>query len=197
MESQKVGITHFESWCRWYQASLWLNGKESTCQCRRLRFDPWVGKIPGEGNDNPLPYSCLGNPMDRGAWRATVHGIAKSGTRLTDSTRRCYHLDQALKHSRRMRRAKVQSRAQITVKQISYPIYNFVFDNPEEHNKQLLSRRRLSILCIQGLMTTGICFRTNKLVSLGGIKKFYLLLIPTHKQIHYINISYNKSYTTL
>ena len=39
---------------------------------------PELGRSPGEGNDNPLQYSCLGNPMDRGAWQATVHGIAKS-----------------------------------------------------------------------------------------------------------------------
>ena len=54
------------------------NGKESTFQCRRLKrhwFDPWVGKIPGVGSGNPLQYSCLGNPMDRGAWLATVHGV--------------------------------------------------------------------------------------------------------------------------
>ena len=38
---------------------------------------PGSGRSPGEGNDNPLQYSCLGNPMDRGAWRATVHGVAK------------------------------------------------------------------------------------------------------------------------
>ena len=35
------------------------------------------GKSPGEGNGNPLQYSCLGNPMDRGAWWATVHGVAE------------------------------------------------------------------------------------------------------------------------
>ena len=40
-------------------------------------FDPWVGKIPGGGNGNPLLYSCLGYPMDRGAWQATVHGVTK------------------------------------------------------------------------------------------------------------------------
>ena len=40
-----------------------LGGKESTCQCRRLGFNPWVGRSPGEGNGNPLQYSCLGNPM--------------------------------------------------------------------------------------------------------------------------------------
>ena len=42
--------------------------------------DPWVGKIPGEGNGNPLQYSCLENPMDRGAWWAIVHGVAESDT---------------------------------------------------------------------------------------------------------------------
>ena len=57
--------------------SRWFSGKEPTCQCRILGFDPWVGKIPGEGNDTPLQYSRLGNPMDRGAWQATVRGIAK------------------------------------------------------------------------------------------------------------------------
>ena len=40
------------------------------------------GRSPGGGHDNPLQYSCLGNPMDRGAWRATVQGISKSGTQL-------------------------------------------------------------------------------------------------------------------
>ena len=38
---------------------------------------PGFGRSPGEGNGSPLQYSCLGNPMDRGAWQATVHGIAK------------------------------------------------------------------------------------------------------------------------
>ena len=42
---------------------------------------------PGVGNGNPLQYSCLGNPMDRGAWWATVHGVAKSQTRLSTPTR--------------------------------------------------------------------------------------------------------------
>ena len=36
------------------------------------------GRSPGEGNGNPLQYSCLGNPMDRGTWQATVHGVAKN-----------------------------------------------------------------------------------------------------------------------
>ena len=45
----------------------WCSGKESTCRCRRHGFNPWVGKTPGEGNGNPLQYSCLRNPMDRRA----------------------------------------------------------------------------------------------------------------------------------
>ena len=47
---------------------------------------PGSGRSSGEGNDNPLQYTCLENPMDRGAWRATVHGVAKSRTRLSDFT---------------------------------------------------------------------------------------------------------------
>ena len=42
------------------------------------------GRSPGEGNYNPLQYSCLGNPMERGAWRATVQRVAKSRTQLSD-----------------------------------------------------------------------------------------------------------------
>ena len=41
---------------------------------------PGLGRSPGEGNDNPLQFFCLGNPMDRGAWQATVHGVAESDT---------------------------------------------------------------------------------------------------------------------
>ena len=45
---------------------------------------PGSGRSPGEGNGNPLQYSCLGNSRDRGAWQATVHGVAKSQTQLND-----------------------------------------------------------------------------------------------------------------
>ena len=47
---------------------------------------PGLGRSPGEGNGNPLQYSCLENPMDRGAWQAIVHGVPKSRTRLSDFT---------------------------------------------------------------------------------------------------------------
>ena len=45
---------------------------------------PGLGRCPGEGNGNPLQYSCLKNSMGRRAWQATVHGVAKSQTRLSD-----------------------------------------------------------------------------------------------------------------
>ena len=60
------------------------DGKESACSARDLGEIPGSGRSPREGNDNPLQYSCLENPRDRGAWRATVHGVAKSWTRLSD-----------------------------------------------------------------------------------------------------------------
>ena len=47
---------------------------------------PGSGRSSGEGNGNPLQYSCLENPIDRGAWQATVHGVAKSWTRLSNFT---------------------------------------------------------------------------------------------------------------
>ena len=47
---------------------------------------PRLGRSPGEGNGNPLQYACLENPMDGGAWWATVHGVTKSQTPLSDFT---------------------------------------------------------------------------------------------------------------
>ena len=63
-------------------------GKASACNAGDPGLIPGMGRSPGEGNGNPLQYSCLENPMDRGAWWATVHGvaIAKSRTRLSGFT---------------------------------------------------------------------------------------------------------------
>ena len=55
----------------------WLNGKESACQSGGVGLISGSGRSPGEGNGSPLLYSCLGNPIDRGAWWATGHGLAK------------------------------------------------------------------------------------------------------------------------
>ena len=52
-------------------------GKESACNARDLGLIPGSGRSPGGGHGNPLQYSCLENPMDRGAWLATVHGVAR------------------------------------------------------------------------------------------------------------------------
>ena len=66
--------------------SRWFSSKESVCNAGDAGD---LGSIPGSGrslgaeNGNPVPYSCLGNPIDRGAWQATVHGVAKSQTQLS------------------------------------------------------------------------------------------------------------------
>ena len=54
------------------------DSKESACNARDLSLIPGLGRYPEEGNGYPLQYSCLGNPIDREAWWATVHGVAKS-----------------------------------------------------------------------------------------------------------------------
>ena len=54
--------------------------KASACNSGDLGSIPGLGRSSGEGNGNPLQYFCLENPMDRGAWQATVHGVAKSQT---------------------------------------------------------------------------------------------------------------------
>ena len=60
------------------------DGKESARNVEDLGLIPGLGRFPEGGNGNPLQYSCLENSTDRGAWRATVHGVTKSQTRLSD-----------------------------------------------------------------------------------------------------------------
>ena len=62
------------------------DGNASAYNVEDLGSVPGSGKSPGEGNGNPFQYSCLKNPMDGGAWWATVHGIKKSQTRLSTFT---------------------------------------------------------------------------------------------------------------
>ena len=59
-------------------------GKESACNVGDMSLIPGLGRSPGEGNCNPLKNSCLENSMDRGDWWATVHGVTKSWTQLSD-----------------------------------------------------------------------------------------------------------------
>ena len=65
-----------------------LDSEESACNIEDPSLISRSGRSHGEGNDNPLQYSCLENSMDRGAWQATVQGVTKSRTRLTDSAER-------------------------------------------------------------------------------------------------------------
>ena len=81
---------------------------------------PGLERSPGGGNSNPLQYSCLENPMDRGAWRATVHGVAKSWTRL--------------------RQLSMHTPAILKTKKTSPCI-------PEQHYKSVMPRCRFSFCC--------------------------------------------------
>ena len=70
------------------------SGKKPSCQCRRhkkCRFDPWVRKIPQRRKWEPTPVFLPGESMDRGGWRATVHGIAKSQTWLKRLSKHACH----------------------------------------------------------------------------------------------------------
>ena len=76
-----------------YKNLMWLNGfpggsegKSSPHNAGYQGLILELGRSPGEGNDTPLQYSCLENPMDGEAWQATVHGVAKSLTWLSDFT---------------------------------------------------------------------------------------------------------------
>ena len=60
------------------------DGKESACNVGDPGLIPGLGRSPGEGHGNPLQYSCLENPMDRGALQVTVHGVAKTQTHFVE-----------------------------------------------------------------------------------------------------------------
>ena len=67
-------------------ASLVVQMVKTAYSAGHLGFIPGLGRSPGEGNGNPPQYSCLENSVDRGAWEATVHGVAKSQTRMKQLT---------------------------------------------------------------------------------------------------------------
>ena len=69
------------------------DGKESACNAGDLGSIPRFGRSPGGGHDNPLQYSCLENPMDRGAWRDTIHRVPQSPAllkQLSTAQHRCF-----------------------------------------------------------------------------------------------------------
>ena len=67
-------------------------GKESACNYGDLGLIPGLGRFPGEGNGCLLQYSCLGNPMERGAWWATIHGVKRFGHDLATKPPSLPHL---------------------------------------------------------------------------------------------------------
>ena len=73
--------------------------QEAACNAGDASLIPGSGRCPGEGNGNPLQYSCLGNPKDRRAWWATVHGVAKSCTALSEHQSPGFSSDSAGKES--------------------------------------------------------------------------------------------------
>ena len=101
INSAKHGLCIYCKYCSiYYWKILGFPGgtvvKEPTYQCRRNKghsFSPWVEKILWRKNDNLLQYSCQENPMDRGAWRAAVHGVTKSRTQLSTCTYIYTHIE--------------------------------------------------------------------------------------------------------
>ena len=89
-ESHFCGF-HFSFLNKVFLSAIWgfpsgSEGKASAWNAGGLGSIPGPGRSPGEGNGNPLQYSCLENPMERGDWQATVHGVPKSWKRLSDLT---------------------------------------------------------------------------------------------------------------
>ena len=83
--TEKQALCNSKRFLKKYQTFLLIitggsDGKASACNVGDLSSIPGLGRSPGEGNGNPLQDSCLENPVDGGAWWATVHGVAKSRT---------------------------------------------------------------------------------------------------------------------
>ena len=74
----------WSGWCSYLPFGFpqWISGKESSCDAGGVSSIHGLERSPGRGYGNPLQYSCLRNPIDRGAWQASVHRVAKSQTQL-------------------------------------------------------------------------------------------------------------------
>ena len=156
----------------------------STRQCRRQRFDHSVGKTPGGGNGNPVQYSCLGNPMDREAWWATVHvgySSCKSWRRLSDQTTSRYYLCPKNFTAYNLFLAYILKNKYIQIKKIFVMVYNRVYiiqemkSYKEETNRlegngffrkwDRLKERRIFLK--KQIPYFGICNNSNHLQHLG------------------------------
>ena len=99
------------------------DGKESAWNAGDLGLIPELGRSPGGGHGNPLQYSCLENPMDRGAWRSTVHGVTESRTGLIASVLTHAHtrLSFSSDDGKRSECRKSTSTSRIQISSISVP----------------------------------------------------------------------------
>ena len=70
-------LVHVQTYILGYWPPWWLRGKESSANTGDIASIPGSERFPGEGNGHLLQYSCLGNPMDRGTWQATILGVTK------------------------------------------------------------------------------------------------------------------------
>ena len=86
MGSQRVRHDWATEWTELMSFPGGLVGKDTACNAGDTGLIPGLGRFPGRGNGNPLQYSCLENPLDRGAQQATVHGFTKSQTQFSDQT---------------------------------------------------------------------------------------------------------------
>ena len=85
-----------------YGLPWWLSGKESACQCRRHRIDPWVRRLPGGGNGNPL-HSCLENPMNRRAWQAIYSPLGHKESDTTEQLKKNNTMENSIKDSQKFK----------------------------------------------------------------------------------------------
>ena len=100
-----MGLPNYDGYLGW-GLPQWLSGEESTCNAGDTSLVP--ERTPGEGDGNPPHYSCLGNPMDRGAWQATAHGVTKGRHDL--ATEEQQQLGSGVQLWRGHRRPRVETR---------------------------------------------------------------------------------------
>ena len=149
--------------------------KKSTCDVGDLSFIPGWGRSPGRGNGYPLQYSCLEMPMERGAWWATVHGVAKSRSLLSDS----------VQHSAWQDVAFLFVQPHLIPYARTHPLLNglgAIFLQSESPTSDDCFTLPLMSGCLSLFLIICFCFSPNVILifksSLPVIKSFYLLSYP-------------------
>ena len=129
----------------------WLSGRESAWHAGDVGLIPGSGRCPGEGNGSPLQYSWLGNPMDKGAWQATVHGVARVEHDWLSSRARMHtHTHtHARSHTYSVMAAVADEYTQLTSMRQVY-VKHFWFPTPAPHSR--LDRTPDSQCCSSGIL---------------------------------------------